>query len=78
MNAHQSVADFTAEEGAGFLQVSVQVSPGDQLATLLTGLGVQLTLSLVVDLCQRKVGLAYFRGLLKVLEEELSTYQGCP
>ena len=51
MNAHQSVADFTAEEGAGFLQVSVQVSPGDQLAALLTGLGVQLTLSLVVDLC---------------------------
>jgi hypothetical protein len=57
MNAHQSVADFTGEEGAGFLQVSVQVSPGDQLAALLTGLGVELTVLLMVGLCQRKVGL---------------------
>ena len=78
MNAHQSVADFTVEEGAGFLQVSVQVSPGDQLAALLTGLGVELTVLLMVGLCQRKVGLAYFCGLLKLLEEEVSTYQGCP
>ena len=48
--AHQSVAVFAVYEGAVILHVCVQVSPGHQLAALLTGMRVELTFSFIVGL----------------------------
>ena len=50
LTTHQSVAVFAVYEGAVVLHVCVQVSPGHQLAALLTGMRVELTFPFMVGL----------------------------